>query len=281
VNFRVGLSAYESATSVVEATTPLELDGRQVVLLDTPAFDHTRKSEIEILRIIALELEAKYVPFPVYNGLYKHSLSFERYRQGIKLHGIIYLHRITDVRVTDALKHDFLVLRKLCGNKGIRNVAIVTSMWNEVKAKDGRRRVGDLELTSDFFAPAIEEGARLMHHTGGTTVHAIIRSMLRNHPEALAIQEELVDKNMNIDQTSAGKEIDRWIAARIERYERQEDEIWEYSEKARRDGDEVTRSELLKEVKKIRAETSKLDKERKGQVAEYKRHQQQLGGEVL
>jgi len=88
------------------------------------------------------------------------------------------------------------------------------------------------------------------------------------------IQEELVDKNINVDQTSAGKGVERRIAAHIERYERQEDETRKYSEKARRDGDEVTRSELLREVKRIRAETFELDKERKGQVAEYKRHQQ-------
>jgi len=62
----VGHSA-NSCTGAVEAATPFELDGRQVVLLDTPAFDHTDKSEAEILRNIALELETRYVPIPVPN----------------------------------------------------------------------------------------------------------------------------------------------------------------------------------------------------------------------
>ena len=50
-----------------------------------------------------------------------------------------------------------------------------------------------------------------MHHTDGTIefAHAIIKSIMRNHPETLAIQEELVDKDMDIDQTSVGKEVDR------------------------------------------------------------------------
>jgi len=149
-------------------------------------------------------------------------------------------------------------------------------MWNRVNAQEGKRRAADLQFLGDLFRPALEGGARLMHHTDGTVdfVHAIIRSIIRNHPEALAIQEELVDKNMDIDQTSVGKEVDRWISQRIEGYEAQDDELWDSAEQARRDGDEKTRLGLLEELRNIRAKTAKLDKERLGQALEYKRHRQ-------
>ncbi|KAF8133151.1 P-loop containing nucleoside triphosphate hydrolase protein [Mycena galopus ATCC 62051] len=255
-NLRVGLSA-NSCTGAVEAATPLDLDGRQVVLLDTPGFDHTHKSDAEVLRNIAFELETKY-------------------RQGIKLHGIIYLYRISDVRVSNAAKQDFLGLRRLCGDRSMRNVVILTNMWDRVNAEDGRRRAGNLQFLDNLFRPALEDGARFMHHTDGTGefVRAIIRSMIRNQPEALAIQEELVDKDMDIDQTSVGKEVDRWMAERIEGYEEQEDELWDSAEQARRDSDEKTRSGLLAELQNVRAKTAKLEKERAGQVRDYKCHRQ-------
>ncbi|KAF8153719.1 hypothetical protein K438DRAFT_1436072, partial [Mycena galopus ATCC 62051] len=143
-NLRAGLSG-DSCTGTVEAAKPLEPDGRQVVLLDTPGFDHLHKSDAEVLRNIALELETKY-------------------RQGIKLHGIIYLYRISDVRVSNAAKQDFLGLRRLCGNKSVRNIVILTNMWDRVNAEVGRRRAGDLQFLDDLFTPALKEGARLMHH---------------------------------------------------------------------------------------------------------------------
>lgn len=202
--------------------------------------------------------------------------SFGRYRQGIKLHGIIYLYRISDVRVSNAGVQDFLGLRKLCGDRAIRNIVILTTMWNQVNAEDGKRRAADLQFKDDFFRPALEDGVRLMHHTDGTVdlVHTIIKSIMRNQPETLAIQEELVDKNMDIDQTRIGKHVDRWIAERIEGYEAQEDELWDSAEQARRDGDEKTRSSLLGELQNVRAKTAKLERERVEQALDYNRQRQ-------
>lgn len=150
-------------------------------------------------------------------------------------------------------------------------------MWHEVNAEDGKRRATDLQFSADIFRSALQAGARLMHHTDGTAefAHAIVRSMMRNQPETLAIQEELVNSGMDIDQTSVGKEVSRWIGKRIERYEAQEDEVWESAEQARKDGDEQTRKELEEELKRIRVKTARLEKEKVGQALEYKRRQQQ------
>jgi hypothetical protein len=46
---------------VVEHADAFDLDGRRIVLFDTPGFDDTNKSETEVLRIIAFELEKQYV----------------------------------------------------------------------------------------------------------------------------------------------------------------------------------------------------------------------------
>ena len=42
-----------SCTEAVAATEPFDLDGRKVVLVDTPGFDDTTKSDSDILKLIA------------------------------------------------------------------------------------------------------------------------------------------------------------------------------------------------------------------------------------
>ena len=50
--------ALESCTSEVEVAEEFTLDGRAVTLIDTPGFDHTSKSDTEILKMIAYFLAA-------------------------------------------------------------------------------------------------------------------------------------------------------------------------------------------------------------------------------
>ena len=46
----------ESCTDKVEVADEFTLDGRQVVLFDTPGFDDTNLSDAEVLNMIALFL---------------------------------------------------------------------------------------------------------------------------------------------------------------------------------------------------------------------------------
>ena len=43
----------ESCTDKVTLTDEFTLDGRRVILMDTPGFDDTSKTDTEVLRIIA------------------------------------------------------------------------------------------------------------------------------------------------------------------------------------------------------------------------------------
>ena len=48
----------ESCTNAVQPGKPFDLDGRKVVLIDTPGFDDTLRSDIDILNAIATFLVA-------------------------------------------------------------------------------------------------------------------------------------------------------------------------------------------------------------------------------
>lgn len=48
-----------SCTQEVEMSTPFELDGQMITLIDTPGFDDTDRNDAEILQIIVSFLEAQ------------------------------------------------------------------------------------------------------------------------------------------------------------------------------------------------------------------------------
>jgi hypothetical protein len=53
----------KSCTVAVHVASGFHLDGRHVVLVDTPGFGNTAKSDADILKIIAAFLETSYVKF--------------------------------------------------------------------------------------------------------------------------------------------------------------------------------------------------------------------------
>ena len=51
-NLRIGM-LLESCTAEVQLADKFTLDGRAVTLIDTPGFDDTSKSDVDILKMIA------------------------------------------------------------------------------------------------------------------------------------------------------------------------------------------------------------------------------------
>jgi hypothetical protein len=55
-NLRIGTNL-ESCTAEVQLSNDFTLDGRRVLLVDTPGFDDTHRSDTDILKLIAAFLE--------------------------------------------------------------------------------------------------------------------------------------------------------------------------------------------------------------------------------
>ncbi|KAJ2926300.1 hypothetical protein H1R20_g10794, partial [Candolleomyces eurysporus] len=245
---------------MVERADPFHLDGRRIILFDTPGFDDTNKTEREILAIITFELE-------------------KQYRKGRTLHGIIYVHRISDLRVGGLAKTYFRIFRKLCGDPFLQNVIIMTNLWSRLPSElEGHRRADELASLDDFFKPAIAQGAVMMHHMQDTvdSAHGILRQILKNHPRALSIQEEIVDQGKTITETGAGMALDEKLALLAQQYERKLKEQFEAAEEARREKDEETRQEQLEEAERVRQLLEKLEEEKSNQARQYQLLQEQF-----
>ncbi|PPQ81007.1 hypothetical protein CVT25_014515 [Psilocybe cyanescens] len=249
-NLRVG-RGLQSCTSKVQVAQSFELDGRSVTLIDTPGFDDTTKSDAEILRMIAVFLATAY----------------EKQK---RLAGVIYIHRISDFRMTGISSRNFKMFRELCGESTLRNVVIVTNMWGEVSRDVGEAREQELANQDMFFKPVLEKGALFLRHENTReTAHNVLRHIIENHPVSLQIQRELIDEGKDISQTAAGAELNREMMEQIQKHRQELRSLQEEMQEAIRTKDEETRRELEIETKKLQTEMNRVENESKKLASEY------------
>ncbi|KIL67665.1 hypothetical protein M378DRAFT_102256 [Amanita muscaria Koide BX008] len=233
----------QSCTSTVQAAAPFMLDGRGVILVDTPGFDDTQKSDTEILRLIAVYLSTAY-------------------ENGKKLSGVIYFHRISDFRVGGISRRNFKMFRQLCGDDNLKNVLIVTNMWGEVDPQVGLAREKELSSTDIFFKPALDKGAQFLRHDNTIeSAYNIIRQVMKNHPNTLQIQEELVDQKKDISETAAGIELNKELHEQAERHRKEIVELQKEMREAIKAKDEETRQELEIETRKLQQDMERIQRD--------------------
>ena len=166
-----------------------------------------------------------------------------RYSAGVTLAGVIYVHRISDDRFGGVATKNFRMFWKLCGEKTLMNVVLMTNMWGRVTPQQGVDR--EQQLRDDYFKAAIEKGAQLCRHTDTLeSARAVLRIILGNQPAVLEIQRELIDEHKDIGQTGAGEELNKEICMAAVRYGDDIRELEEEMKRAVEEGDEESREEL-------------------------------------
>lgn len=169
--------------------------------VDTPGFSDTNLSDTEILQMIADYLAVAY-------------------KQEMKLSGIIYLHPISDNRVTHHTTKNLEMFRKLTGEKNLKNVVLATSMWDKVSESEGIRR--EEELKGKFWKLLIAMGAKTVrHHDTPESARAIASTLLGNKPFYLQLQEEMGKDNKALRDTAAGREVMLEIVRMKEEHQRE------------------------------------------------------------
>jgi hypothetical protein len=173
----------------------MELKGRLVHLVDTPGFDDTWRSDFEILSEIAFILA-------------------QIYRQGMKLAGVLYLHRISDNRVSGSALKNFNLLECICGYDAAPRVFFITTMW-EASGKDyeeGLLRESRLVTTREFWGRFCRFGSQTKRWRGDeSSALSIIDSLISlsdsDGYKSLLIQKEIVDEDKSLKETTAGQEL--------------------------------------------------------------------------
>lgn len=140
-----------------------------------------------------------------------------RYEAGRKLSGIIYMHRISDNRIGGIAKENFRLFEKICGTDAMKNVLIVTTMWEDVTLEIGTSREKELASKSTFFKDAIDAGARMTrNYNTAVSAKTVMQNIINNLPQTLQMQREIVDEKKIVPQTEAGIELQNELERQVE-----------------------------------------------------------------
>jgi len=172
---------------------------------------------------------------------------------------------------------NFKMFRKLCGERALQNVVIVTNMWEGVDRRVGEKREAELKGKDIFFKPVLEKRAQMARHENNIrSAEDILRLGLNNRPLPLRIQVELVDEHKSISETSAGEELNQELDAQIRKHKEDLRILEEEIQRAVEDGDEETKKELEGEAKKMRDWIEGIEWEAKRLGPDYWKKEQKI-----
>jgi chromosome segregation ATPase len=161
------------------------LDGRKIILIDTPGFDDTKRTDIDILEIIGLHLQ-------------------EGSKKKMFLTGVIYMQRITDNRMPGSATRSLRVLRKLCGVDNYHHLALVTSHWDIVSHDEGVYRENQLRNGDEYWKEMLDNGAIVDRHLNNKeSAIKILKHFLPKPSIVLQYQKEFGEHGI-VGKTAAG-----------------------------------------------------------------------------
>ncbi|TFK19367.1 P-loop containing nucleoside triphosphate hydrolase protein [Coprinopsis marcescibilis] len=257
-----------SLTASVDQYAHTLVGGACVRLVDTPGFNDYKgegsKSDLQILQMIAAFLKT---------DSYGH-----RHDANRKFTGVVYLHNITDQRVSRMARRNMRIFKQLCGTDSMKNVVVVTTCWDLISdIQDGIAKEEQLKSDEGLLKELHDAGAEFLrsgHFDSDKfpgdkcfqTPQNIISRILSLDPLFLQIQQEM-DKGDSVAETTAGSTIFQEVEELKREFKERIDGM--YSEMSTlRSANEEERSHR----KELEMATMKL----KCQVQEWEKQQRQM-----
>lgn len=142
------------------------------------------------------------------------------------LDGVIYLHRISDNRITGTAKQNINMFKQFCGTDSFAGVVLATTIWKENEMQDSLRKERELYEEPSYFGDILNGGARLLRHgpfenspqeekTSALSIlsHVLKQARSRDGHLVLQIQRELIDEQRSLDDTGAGRALSENVRA--------------------------------------------------------------------
>jgi len=194
------------------------------------------------------------------------------YENDIKLTGILYLHRITDVRMSGTTFRNLRMFGKLCGDNPAPKVIFVTTMWDKTSTRQGeqknkreqkekeqrQREQRERELIKNYWRPMLELGARTdrflpnKEHCAEDIVKQLLDPYASEATPTL-LQEETVDQHRSVLETTAAMELYSQIQMLLSHHKAAID----LQEAAKRTENPQMLAELQKEQARVQSELDK------------------------
>ncbi len=119
------------------------------------------------------------------------------------------------------------MFEKFVGEVALSNTVLVTNRWETVNIKEGEERLVELINNPDMWGDMIQKGSTVQRFSGtAQDTRRILRSVLNKRRRTiLNIQQELVDRQLELSETEAGKtlleEINRLQSKHMREMEKQ------------------------------------------------------------
>ena len=237
-------------TSIVDVYAYEVSAERTIYLIDTPGFDDSTRSDTQVLSEIAAWLG-------------------DCYKNKILLHGILYLHRITDIRMQGSAKKNLLMFKQLCGQDALRKVILVTTMWDKLlgRESEGASREKELMDTPESWGWMLAKGSSSHRHDNTEFSARNMFDLLARHNEPIAtdLQKQLVDESRTLDQTSAGQHLEGELRLEMEKWARErretEQQILAAIQQRDREAEQAMREErdrFTRMIEKVESDTENL-----------------------
>lgn len=171
---------------------PVNVGQTKALLIDTPGFDDTHRTDADILAEIATLLALQH-------------------ESGIVLKGIIFLHRISDIKFGRSSYKTMEIFRRICGKAALPNVMLVTSRWSDVDEQTGAMR--EKELRENFWSFMLNSGSQISRFYGDRdSAIVLVSQLLHKESVVLEIQQEL-QAGRALKETAAGAYVSEDIGA--------------------------------------------------------------------
>lgn len=164
-----------------------KINGRRIILLDTPGFDDSAKENLEVL-----------------NDIVSHLYAYTLRRTEIETRGVIFLHDISETRFGGSQKKTLDILKSLVGIENLGNVIVGTTMWSSPGSdKFKKEEQREQSLLNDQWK-GIYKTTRVPDGDKDTAT-SIVTELFARPPVILLSQKEMLRSPNTVESTTAGK----------------------------------------------------------------------------
>lgn len=123
----------------------------------------------------------------------------------MNLAGIVYLHDISQTRITGTTLKNLEMFTKLCGKDALANVVFGTTKWSDIIQEVGQRR--EKQLGGTFCNNMIQHGSVMLRvgNDSSSARNILDRILQHRGVDFVLIQDELVEEQLPIPETEAGR----------------------------------------------------------------------------
>jgi len=176
-------------------TYRVKLLGKTYQIIDTPGLDDSPRANLVVLKSIAAEVS---------------KIS----KQTQTIGGVVYFHKITNLRLTGSDRTNIEVFEQICGRQFLHRAVFATTMWDTVSSAD-HRKFGQLHTSLEkMYSHLVEKGTKFLKFEGNDiSATAVLQSLAKsatNPAPRLQLENEVIKTGLSassVRKTSAGKVI--------------------------------------------------------------------------